>query len=180
LTKQFLEETKRELTNGHSKKGHPFRYFTLATANENKVRQRTVVLRKLLPDLNLLFYTDARTFKVSEINQNNSVSALFYHPKKLMQVRVEGKARIITDPKSLSNYWGNIPEKSKKDYITKSRPGSMLKNPDNVEYLENEHHFCAIKIIPSALEYLRLKRPNHLRVLFTKIKEDWEGEFLVP
>ena len=180
MTSQFLEEAKRELTNGHSKRKHPFRYFTLATNTDNKSRLRTVVLRKFLSDSSLLFYTDARTPKVSEIKDNSNVSALFYHPKKLMQIRVQGKAEIINDPKLLKSYWGSIPEKSRKDYITKSTPGSMIENPDNVDYLDDDNHFCAIKIFPLTIEYLRLKRPNHLRILFTNVNGEWDGQFLVP
>ena len=180
MTDQILQEIKAELTNGHSKKRHPFRYFTLATSHEGSPRQRTVVLRKILPDLNILFYTDARSAKVEDFKDNSQVSALFYHPKKLMQLRVEGKAQKITDPKQLKQYWNNIQESSKKDYITERAPGSPIKNPDNVDYLEEEHHFCAVKIVPKSIEYLRLKRPNHLRIQFKKTEGEWNGEFLVP
>lgn len=180
MTDQFLQEIKAELTNGHSKKRHPFRYFTLATSHKDSPRQRTVVLRKILPELNILFYTDARSYKVEDFKKNHNVSALFYHPKKLMQLRVEGEALIITDQKQLKQYWNNIQESSKKDYITEKVPGSPIKNPDNVDYLEEEHHFCAIKIVPKSIEYLKLKRPNHIRILFEKTEEEWNGEFLVP
>ena len=180
MTDQILKEIRAELTNGHIKKRHPFRYFTFATSHNGSPRQRTVVLRKMLPDLNILFYTDARSHKVEDFKKNSQVSALFYHPKKLMQVRVEGEAQIITDPKQLKQYWNNIQESSKKDYITERAPGSPIKNPDNVDYLEEEHHFCAVKIVPKCIEYLRLKRPNHIRVLFIKKEDKWNGKFLVP
>jgi hypothetical protein len=60
LKNQYLEEA-RELI-GHAK-GHPFRYFVLATNENGKPRQRTVVLRKTLLDLSLVIYTDKRTQK---------------------------------------------------------------------------------------------------------------------
>ncbi|MEM6517039.1 MAG: pyridoxamine 5'-phosphate oxidase family protein [Bacteroidota bacterium] len=180
MTEQFLEEIKRELINGYSKKRHPFRYFALATISGDRPRQRKVVLRKLLDDLTILFYTDERSKKVSNIEDNQNVSALFYHPKKLMQVRLDGKAEIVKNQGELDRFWGNIQDSSKKDYITERAPGTTIKNPDNVEYLENENHFCAIKIVPDSIEYLRLKRPNHLRVLFNKTDNKWVGEFMVP
>jgi hypothetical protein len=41
LKNQYLEEAKRELINGHAKKGHPFRYFVLLQmkmANQGSAR----------------------------------------------------------------------------------------------------------------------------------------------
>ncbi|RMB59457.1 pyridoxamine 5'-phosphate oxidase [Dokdonia sinensis] len=177
---QFLEEAKRELVNGHAKKRHPFRYFTLATIEDGKPRQRTVVLRKTLIDLSLVFFTDSRTQKIEDLKQQNVCSALFYHPKQLLQLRITGKAELITDKDEIATYWHTVQESSKKDYTTDRAPGTAIKNPDLVSYSKEDAHFCPVKIIPTSIEYLRLKRPNHIRVLFTKKDDDWSGEFLVP
>ncbi len=177
---QFLEQSRRELVNGHSKKRHPFRYFTLGTISDEQSRQRTVVLRKLLPDMSLLIYTDLRSQKVADITQNPAVCALFYHPKQLLQLRIDGKAELITDTTELQNYWNNIPENSRKDYITVNAPGTNITNPDHVDYDPETNYFTAIKIIPDTIEYLQLKRPNHIRVKFTKSQDDWSGQFLTP
>jgi pyridoxine/pyridoxamine 5'-phosphate oxidase len=180
LKNQFLEEAKLELVNGHSKKRHPFRYFVLATNDNGKPMQRTVVLRKTLSDLSLVFYTDNRTQKIKDIQNNPEYSALFYHPKKLLQIRVEGKAELITDEEQIATYWHTIQESSKKDYTTNNAPGTPIKNPDNVDYNPKRNHFCPVKLIPNTIEYLQLRRPNHLRILFSRIDTDWSGEFLVP
>ncbi|MCA0132744.1 pyridoxamine 5'-phosphate oxidase family protein [Winogradskyella alexanderae] len=176
----FLRSCKRELINGYAKKRHPFRYFSLATTSNGMSRQRTVVLRKLLSDFTFVIYTDSRSQKVMDIRNNNSVSGLFYHPKKLLQIRVEGKAEIITDKAILNEYWKNINENSRKDYTTYLKPGSLINNPDDVSYNLEANNFCVIHIIPNSIEYLQLKRPNHLRILFTKSGADWKGQFIVP
>lgn len=180
MKNQFLEEAKRELVYGHAKKRHPFKYFTLATIENGTPRQRTVVLRKTLTDLSLVFFTDKRTQKVIEIQQNPSCSALFYNPKKLLQLRIQGTAELITDTAQIATYWHTVQQASKKDYTTSIAPGTPIKNPDAVSYSYEEHHFCPVKIVPNSIEFLQLKRPNHLRVLFTKEQEGWSGEFLVP
>ena len=177
---QFLEEVKRELISGPSKKRHPFRYFVLATDCNGKPNQRTVVLRKVLPDLSLVFYTDRRTDKIKDLKTNNQFSALFYHPKKLMQIRIEGHAELITDKDKLATYWHTVQEASKKDYTTVLAPSTAIKNPDDVDYTTEDDYFCPVKLIPNTLEYLRLKRPNHLRITFSKKENDWSGQFLVP
>ena len=84
MEQEILEKVKFELINGYAKKRHPFRYFTLSTIHNNSPRQRTVVLRKLLDDFTILFYTDKRSTKIEDLNMNNAVSALFYQQKKLL------------------------------------------------------------------------------------------------
>lgn len=180
MTQQFLEETKRELINGYSKKRHPFRYFVLASTNNGTPSQRTVVLRKIVADLGLVFFTDRRTQKLKDFEANPSFSALFYHPKQLLQIRVEGQVKLITDTDQIARYWHTVQAASKKDYTTTVAPGTPIRNPDMVAYHEEDNYFCPVVLLPSKIEYLRLKRPNHLRILFTKKESDWSGEFLVP
>ncbi|NRA93046.1 MAG: pyridoxamine 5'-phosphate oxidase family protein [Psychroserpens sp.] len=180
MEQHILEDLKRELINGFAKKRHPFRYFYLGTIHDDKPRQRTVVMRKMLPDFTVVVFTDSRSKKVSDIQSNSNVSALFYHPKKLMQIRLEGRAELVSDPELLKKHWNNIPENSRKDYITTLAPGADLKNPDHVDYDQTNPNFCILHIIPETIEYLQLKRPNHLRVQFTKRGVKWQGQFLVP
>ncbi len=181
MTDIFLEEIQSELQQGAVKKGHPFRYCTMATVGLDQVaRLRTVVLRKVIDDLHLVFYTDKRSKKIIHIKENPKVSILFYHPKKLLQIKVEGIAKIIDDEPILQRYWTGVQPNSRKDYTTTLAPGSSIANPDAVEYLEDDAHFCMLEIVPFKIEYLKLKRPNHLRVRYSKEDEQWKGEFLVP
>jgi len=180
LKNQYLEEALRELVNGHAKKRHPFRYFVLSTNENGMPTQRTVVLRKTLEDQSLVIYTDKRTPKVKNLQKNSDFSALFYDTKKLLQIRIEGKAELITDIAEVAKYWHTVQAASRKDYTTKLAPGTPIENPEEVAYTSAENHFCPLKLVPHTLEYLRLQRPNHLRVLFSKIENDWSGEFLVP
>lgn len=181
MTNTFFDELTEELHKGVHKKGHPFRYITLATVgHENNASLRTVVLRQVSKELQLTIYTDSRTKKISDIKENNQVCLLLYHPKKLLQLKIEGSAQIVTDHVRLKTYWSGIQPSSRKDYITHNSPGSAIKNPNEVEYLEDTNYFSMIDITPTKMEYLRLQRPNHIRVEFTKEKEDWKGNFLVP
>ncbi|NHF61338.1 pyridoxamine 5'-phosphate oxidase family protein [Flavobacteriaceae bacterium TP-CH-4] len=181
MTDVFFDELRTDLQQGAVKKGHPFRYCTMATVGLDRIaRLRTVVLRKVIDDLHLVFYTDRRSKKIIHIKENPKVSVLFYHPKKLMQVKVEGLAKIIKDEKILQKYWSGVQPSSRKDYTTSLAPGSSIKNPDEVEYLDEDAHFCMLEIVPFKIEYLKLKRPNHLRVRYSKENNHWEGEFMVP
>lgn len=181
MTDTFFQELEVELQKGTSKKGHPFRYGTLGTVGlGTTARLRTIVLRKVSEDLKLVFYTDRRSRKIGHIKENNSVSLLFYHPKKLLQLKIEGRASIVSDNEELKKYWAGVQPTSRKDYTTASAPGSPISNPDDVEYVEEKNYFTIVEIESSKIEYLKLKRPNHLRILFSKDDGEWNGEFLVP
>lgn len=181
MTNSYLQEIKQELRAGVDKKDHPFRYFTLGTVGLEPIsRQRTVVLREVEGDFTLLFYTDVRSKKIIHLTENNKVGLLFFHPKKLLQVRMEGLAYILKDEETLKKYWGGIQPQSRKDYTTVAAPGTALEHPDKLEYLNEENHFCIIKIVPHRMEYLKLKRPHHIRVQYSWEEDLWESEFLVP
>ncbi len=171
----------RDLKAASKTKDHAFRYFTLATSNINgHPRLRTVVLREVDDQLNCMIYTDKRSKKINHISEQDIVSLLFFDPERFIQVVISARAMIITDDQTLRTIWKHIPQKSRKDYTTQLAPGKKVKNPTAVDYLEGKHFFSAIRLVPDKIEYLRLKRPNHLRVLFTKEHNDWNGTFLVP
>lgn len=177
----YFDEIREELSKGATQKGHPFRYFTLATVGmEMLPRQRTVVLRRLDEDLKLTFYTDARSKKMMHLKENNRVGLMFFDPKKLLQIRIEGLARVIKDEDTLKKYWPGIQPKARKDYTTVAAPGTFLEHPDQLEYLDEENHFSMVTVEAFKMEYLKLKRPYHIRVRFSKRKNLWTSEYLVP
>jgi pyridoxine/pyridoxamine 5'-phosphate oxidase len=181
MTDIFFEELKAHLFKGIHKKGHPFRYGVFASIGlQGEPALRTVVLRHVSDDLTLRFYTDGRSNKIEQIKNNNRVSLLFYHPKQLLQVKVEGIATIISKKETLQKYWSGVQPNSRKDYITSLKPGSSISHPDAVEYVAEENYFTILEITPTRIEYLKLKRPNHLRIQFLKTDINWKGTFLVP
>lgn len=181
MTNAIFIELKEELQNAITKHRHPFRCFTFATAGTGKIaRLRTVVLRKTNPDLKLTFYTDKRSKKIIHIKENNKVSLLFYHPEKLLQLRIEGVATINSNTKATKKIWEGMDVAAKREYTTQNAPGSKTVNPSTIEYLDSENHFCTVEITPFKIEYLKIQRPNHVKVRFSKNNENWTGEFLVP
>lgn len=181
MPNKFLDEIKDEFRKGIEEKGHPFRYFTLATLGvDNYARLRTVVLRKVSADLMLTFFTDKRSKKIIHIKENNRVSLLFYHPEKLLQIKVEGIATIKTDQAKLTSMFNELGAGSKKSYTTEKIPGSEIDSPKELEYLKDGNYFTMVEIEPFKIEYLKLERPDHLRIRFFKKNTDWKGEYLVP
>tara|TARA_R110000868_G_scaffold403147_3_gene680084 strand:- start:11883 stop:12428 length:546 start_codon:yes stop_codon:yes gene_type:complete len=181
MTTKIFQDLKEELQLGITEKNHPFRYFTLGTVGLDKMaRLRTVVLRNVSDTLNLSFYTDKRSKKVIHIMENNKVSLLFFHPQKMIQIKIEGIATIIKDKKTIEDCWNTIQENSQKEYTTTAAPGSGIANYEAVEYLGEDNYFCVATITPHKIEYLKLERPNHIRIRYSKDYENWKGEYLVP
>jgi len=180
MTQNIFQELSEELKKGVSQKGHAFRYFTLATVGLDQVaRLRTIVLRNVSEDLQLTFYTDSRSKKMIHLQENKKVGLLFYNPKNMMQIRIEGMAKVVNDEETKEKYW-NGNKKSRKDYTTTTAPGTALSNPNQLEYLDDEDHFCIVEITPFKIEYLKLKSPHHIRVRYSWEVDFWEQEFLVP
>jgi len=181
MTDTFFNEMREELQKGATEKDHPFRYFTLGTVGlDHMARLRTIVLRKITDELQLVFFTDDRSKKIIHLNENNKVGLLFYHPEKLLQLKVEGLATIYKDEASKMKYWSGVQLKDRTMYSTTSAPGSTIEAPDRVEYLHNEDHFCIVEVTPYRIEYLKLNDPDHLRIQYTRDDDRWNSEYLVP
>ncbi len=76
----------------------PFTLMQLATINsKNEPKLRTIVLRDFNAEKAIIsFFTDTRSQKIEEINNNHKVALVAFDPKGI-QLRIEGEANIIQD-----------------------------------------------------------------------------------
>ena len=181
MPEKIFDKITQELKKGAFKKGHYFKYFTLATLGVDKfARLRLVALRNVSDDLKLTFFTDKRSKKVLHIKEDNRVSLLFYHHKKLIQLRIEGIARINNDQFQIQKSWEQVGTEARKDFITKEAPGSTIEDPDSLEFLEEGDYFSIVEIDPFRIEYLKLKKNGHTKIRYSKNENGWSSEYLVP
>jgi len=178
---ELFEKIIDEWRSSYKNRFHPFKYVTLTTVDDQGFpRSRTVVIREVHENHDIIIFTDARSNKVSQLGSHPKTCILAYNPKKLEQLRWDGQLSIISDKSEIKRLFQKVGQKALKDYTTLNPPGSEINNPDEVEYLpRKKSHFVALRFIPERLEYLKLKRPNHLRVLFCK-EENWGGKWLTP
>ena len=73
-----------------------------------------------------------------------------------------------------------MPEHSKRDYTTLAAPGSSIKSHEELEYLTKDHFLCVVNIEPHKIEYLKIEKPNHIRIRYSKDFDQWKGEYMVP
>lgn len=178
----LLNEISEEWRGAYRRKSHPFKYITLTTITDQGLpRSRTVVVREVNAALETIVFTDSRSHKVADLERNNNACLLAYHPKQLKQLRWDGYLEPITDPVEVKRLFQKVSENAIKDYTTTMAPGTIIKNPDEVEYMSRQQaHFLPLRFVPVSFEYLKLKRPNHLRASFSKVEDQWQGEWLTP
>lgn len=176
---EIWQSIKHELHRGALDPKHPFRYVNLGTIRQKYPQVRTVVLREVTQELDFLVFTDYRSEKVSEIQSAPMVALHFYHPKKMLQIRVEAKAEIHFQDELSERYWKGIPEARRSEYTGMLPPGNEISNPELSWEISDKSFFTVLKIIPQQVEALQLRREGHLRIVFEKGK-DWKGQWLVP
>ncbi|MCL6258606.1 pyridoxamine 5'-phosphate oxidase family protein [Aquiflexum sp. TKW24L] len=180
---EVFQTVKHELHRGALDAKHPFRFVTLATQSENGVDARYVVLRTIDQEMNFFVFTDARSSKVAHLHTNPDMVLLFYHPHKRTQVKVKGKAEIISGGKTKAAFWSNIQGEAQKSYNQMLSPGTVIRDPSGA-YSWNEpmtdSNFTVIQIRPFEIEALQLNGNEHLRILFSLEGNDWKKNWIAP
>lgn len=164
-----------------SGKEHSFNCCSLATVGKNAtVRQRTVILRGITEDNSLLFYTDLRSTKIRQVQNNAKANGLFYDPKTQLQLIFKGEILVHTDSELWEEHRHKIDGKAVNNYNTLLPPGKPIKNPFTVERTQ-KLHFALLEFKPIRMELLKLKEDsNHLRARFRLDNGIWKQTFLVP
>ena len=182
--KTIISDLFKDLERATVDRKSPLRICYLATTEVDHVpAQRTVVLRKVLSQKQLLIYTDYRSPKLQEIKQQNQVSLLFYHPKKQLQIRFQAKATIHHQDTMCLVEWKKLSDHSKKDYQTDLPPGSDILNPDE-ELSRNpafdSNFFSIISIEPFKIDVLQISSVEHKRMVGEIENGEWVGRRVVP
>lgn len=163
-----------ELRRSNKDHRHPFRQMVLGTQGLFP-QLRTVIKRSFAEDLKISFYSDSRANKVSQIINNPNTSVLFYHPRKLLQIRLSGKTSVHTDGIDFQKHL-EIVRQNPGDYTSVNSPGTPFSNGENGETL----HFCLLEFRPENIDILLLRKEGHLRAGFDLSKGIWKGVLLTP
>jgi pyridoxine/pyridoxamine 5'-phosphate oxidase len=176
----LFQLAKTELLRANADRKHPFRTFWLGTFGTFP-EVRTVVKRKTYPDLRTLFFTDSRSPKVQQMLTNPKVTALFYHPKKKLQVRVKGEACLV-DPagKEFEALLDRLRQSPAiKDYTTLHAPGTEITEAET-SLFDEQVHFAAVEVKPLEIDILLLGEHTHERMRYTLEAGAWQEISLVP
>lgn len=181
-----------QLLNGAIKSRSPFHTPCVATLKDGALSIRTVVLRKAFPLLKeLQFHTDIRSSKWKELQNNDSISALFYDATTRVQIRVMGKAILHFNDVIASEAWQKTTLSSRRCYLTQASPSSFSAIPTSglTENIEQEKftlaeseagakYFGIVSIQVESMEWLWLNHAGHRRAFFDYINNN--NSWMIP
>ena len=174
--KELLELANQLLKKGTQTAKHPFHQFTIGSFNKNSIEQRMVVLRRwVLKRRTLIFHTDIRAPKVTQLKENNHCSLLFYSNPDKLQLRFSCIAHIHHKDR-LSEYLYSQTTDSQRKCYAFSKPPSMI-IPEKTKELWEESSTEIVKVDPyenfaacvcnfDKLDLLYLTHEGHVRILY--------------
>jgi pyridoxamine 5'-phosphate oxidase len=152
---------------------------------------RTVLLKEF-DESGFVFYTNYRSRKAMEFDQNPNVALLIFWKELERQIRIEGSVEKIESYKS-DEYFDSRPLESKMSAIVseQSQPIAsrhrleenwveFFKNNFNKEIIRPEY-WGGYRVIADKIEFWQ-GRPNrmHDRILYSRTETGWENERLQP
>ena len=182
-TNEIYENIWKCLDKGVNDRLSDYHTFSLATSPKNIVEVRTVVLRGYdRKNQSIIFHTNNLTNKISEIQNNPSVGALFYDRKEKVQIRLNGDAVISNMDQYCKERWDKMSSQSQECYYQNISPGKNIESPGIVKNkLENKlsENFTVITINISKIDWLYLSSAGHTRVKFLK-NDGFTGQWIAP
>ncbi len=192
--KTILTSSWQMLSKGALQKKNPLHTATIGTVANQVPQLRTVVLRKTdIAHRQLFFYTDIRSAKIHQLTVNPTLSWLFYHPSKNIQLRAIGQATIHHQNDFTLARWQTLPTYGRKTYGTQQAPSTQLPTAsDNlptvwtlpeITLADTEYAYANFAVVTCEihhLEWLHLQRSGHRRVQFDYENNDWKGRWIVP
>ena len=104
-----------------------FHHPVVANSNATGVNMRTVVVRDACSvEKTLRFYTDIRTGKWTELQQDQTISWLFYDAESRIQIRASGKASLHQNDELANHAWDNVNPISRKNYSSILSPSAEI------------------------------------------------------
>lgn len=166
------------LSRGVADRRSPARHPILATRGlSHGAEARVVVLRAAArADARIEFHTDSRSGKIAELAADPRCSLLIWDAKAHLQMRLRGKAAVITADKEA---WQHVPEAAQRVYGGTPAPATPIASPQRHQPGTGDIQFFArVQVTLFAIETLHLGTDQHRRAVFATPKG--EGRWLAP
>jgi hypothetical protein len=145
---------------------HEWRVAVLATVDDGLPDARNIVLREIdAPERRLVFYTDARSPKVAQIEATPQGTLMFWSRTLGWQLRMQVRLAVQTSGLAVSSRWARLQTTAgARDYLSAQAPGSPLDAP--LADLGTRSHFAMIEAMAETVDWLELHPDGHRRALF--------------
>ena len=189
-----LNETWAMLERGATHLKDPFHRAVLGTVGNHGSSLRMVILRGFVNEERVLIcHSDARAAKAREIENSDNISWLFYHPKKKIQLRVDGRATLHTQDKIADEHWAETGIAARFNYGTIEPPGTAIEHPSSglpdfmiqkvpsvVKSESVRKNFVVISGTIDSMDWLKLGVFGHRRARFNWDENGLKATWLVP
>ena len=183
--KWFSEAEKSEINDPNA--------VAVATSNKDNQPNVRMVLLKGLNEKGFVFYTNFNSKKSNDIKSNPNASMCFHWKSLRRQIRVTGKAEVVTDQEADQYYksraygsrigaWASSQSqvmKNRNEFLEKIKQFEN-KYPDQ-KNVPRPPHWSGWRIKPENIEFwLEIKNRVHERLNYKKQDGNWYREILYP
>ena len=167
----------QELAKAPRNKSHAFRVMGLATVDGERADLRSVVLREVQPDeRTLVFFTDARSPKVAQIQRQPAGTLLVWCEQLSWQLRLRVQLEVETSGLAVSSRWARLKlTPAAQDYLSPLPPGAPVEHP--LPERSTREHFAVVHARVQAIDWLELHAEGHRRAVFDAAGQ---GRWLAP
>ena len=166
--------------------------MTLATADGSGKPSARVVLLKGVDDAGFVFYTNYRSRKAQELEENPNAALVFYWSQLDRQVRVEGRVQRVSDQES-DDYFKTRPRESQLGALA-SPQSEVIESRKfleegfrklNEQYgggpIERPAHWGGYRVVPERIEFWQNREGRlHDRILYERSADGWTIKRLAP
>jgi hypothetical protein len=166
-----------ELGHAVDQREHPFRVLGLATVDGDAADLRLVVLREVQQaEHSLVFYTDARSPKVAQIQSHPQATLLAWIPSLGWQLRVRASLSVESSGLAVASRWARLKATpAAQDYLAPLPPGAPIERYEPERATRD--HFAVVTARVSAIDWLELHPDGHRRARFDA---DGQGQWVSP
>ena len=152
---------------------HEWRVAVLATVDDGQADARSLVLREVdAAERRLVFYTDARSPKVRQIEQSPQGTLIFYSRELGWQLRMQVRLNVETSGLAVSSRWARLQTTAgARDYQSVAAPGRPLDAP--LSELGVRGHFAMIEAMAETVDWLELHPEGHRRAVLGSGGSRW-------
>jgi len=152
---------------------HEWRVAVLATVDDGQADARSLVLREVdAAERRLIFYTDARSPKVRQIEKSPQGTLIFYSRELGWQLRMQVRLNVQTAGLAVSSRWARLQTSAgARDYLSVAAPGRPLDAP--LSELGVRGHFAIIEAMAETVDWVELHPDGHRRAVLGGHGSHW-------
>lgn len=161
---------------------NPWRTPAVANAGADGPEVRTVVLRAVHRDeARLSFHTDARSDKVLQLQNQGTLSWVFYGANEDEQLRCWGRVKLHCSDTLAKQAWDQLHPSGRALYCEQAIPGTPWRPDEQIlERVPGFDNFLLVHCSVSEMDWLRLAPECNVRVRMRHSDNGWTQQRLVP